>query len=72
MAWDTHARRKIDLVGRKDDGDKVIAHEFDFSMRNQVWSHNSCAAEGLNPVLCCSIVADELRLASQKLIMPVC
>lgn len=23
MAWDTHARRRIDLVGRKDDGDKV-------------------------------------------------
>lgn len=36
MAWDTHARRRIDLVGRKDDGDKVIAHEFDFSVKNQV------------------------------------
>lgn len=36
MAWDTFARRRIDLVGRKDDGDKVIAHEFDFSIRNQV------------------------------------
>ncbi len=36
MAWDTHARRRIDLVGRKDDGDKVIAHEFDFDVKNQV------------------------------------
>lgn len=36
MAWDTHARRKIDLVGRKDAGDQVIAHEFDFSVKNQV------------------------------------
>ncbi|KIY95387.1 ribonuclease Z [Monoraphidium neglectum] len=36
MAWDTAARRHIDLVGRKDDGDKVIAREFDFSKVNQV------------------------------------
>ncbi|WIA34413.1 hypothetical protein OEZ86_012748 [Tetradesmus obliquus] len=36
MAWDTHARRRIDLVGRKDDGDKVIAHEFDYRVKNQV------------------------------------
>lgn len=36
LAWDTHARRRIDLVGRKDDGDKVIAHEFDYSIKNQV------------------------------------
>jgi len=31
MAWDTFSRRRIDLVGRQDDGDRVIAHEFDFS-----------------------------------------
>lgn len=36
LAWDTHARRRIDLVGRKDDGDKVIAHEFDYAVKNQV------------------------------------
>ncbi len=36
LAWDTFARRRIDLVGRKDDGDKVIAHEFDFSKVRQV------------------------------------
>lgn len=41
MAWDTHSRRKIDLVGRSDDGDKVIAHEFDHTVRNQlIYSHN--------------------------------
>jgi hypothetical protein len=68
MAWDTHARRKIDLVGRKDDGDKVIAHEFDFSIRNQVWSQRF-AAEDLNPVMYCPHVAQQPRLAlcgSQK------
>lgn len=47
MAWDTHARRRIDLVGRKDDGDKVIAHEFDFSIENQV---------GLWPSLKCIVI----------------
>ncbi|KAK9811899.1 hypothetical protein WJX72_012114 [[Myrmecia] bisecta] len=36
LAWDTHSRRKIDLVGRIDKGDKVIAHEFDYSVENQV------------------------------------
>ncbi|KAF6254071.1 Metallo-hydrolase/oxidoreductase [Scenedesmus sp. NREL 46B-D3] len=36
MAWDTHARRRIDLVGRKDDGDKVVVHEFDHRVKNQV------------------------------------
>ncbi|DBA94973.1 TPA: hypothetical protein ACH3X1_002498 [Trebouxia sp. C0004] len=41
MAWDTLSRRRIDLVGRHDDGDKVIAHEFDFSVPNQlIYSHN--------------------------------
>lgn len=36
MAWDTAARRHIDLVGRTDDGDKVVAHEFDWSLEKQV------------------------------------
>lgn len=36
MAWDTHARRRIDLVGRTDDGDKVVVHEFNFTVKNQV------------------------------------
>ncbi|KAK9813508.1 hypothetical protein WJX73_003209 [Symbiochloris irregularis] len=36
LAWDTHSRRKIDLIGRSDDGDKVIAHEFDYAAKNQV------------------------------------
>lgn len=41
MAWDTFSRRRIDLVGRKDDGDQVIAHEFDFSVPNQlIYSRN--------------------------------
>ena len=41
MAWDTFSRRRIDLVGRQDDGDKVIAHEFDFSIPNQlIYSRN--------------------------------
>ncbi|DBA85336.1 TPA: hypothetical protein ACH3X2_006023 [Trebouxia sp. C0005] len=41
MAWDTFSRRRIDLVGRQDDGDKVIAHEFDFSVPNQlIYSRN--------------------------------
>ncbi len=30
LAWDHHARRKIDMVDRQDEkGDVVIAHEFD-------------------------------------------
>jgi hypothetical protein len=36
LAWDTAARRRIDLVGRQDDGDKVVAHEFDYKVVNQV------------------------------------
>lgn len=41
MAWDTFSRRRIDLVGRKDDGDQVIVHEFDFSVPNQlIYSRN--------------------------------
>jgi hypothetical protein len=38
LAWDTFARRRIDLVGRTDDGDQVIAHEFDFLVENQARS----------------------------------
>ena len=41
LAWDQVARRKIDLVGRSDDGDKVIAHEFDYTIANQlIYSRN--------------------------------
>lgn len=41
MAWDTFSRRRIDLVGRTDDGDQVIAHEFDFSVPDQlIYSRN--------------------------------
>ena len=41
MAWDTASRRKIDLIGREDDGDQVVAHEFDYSIRNQlIYSRN--------------------------------
>lgn len=41
MAWDTFSRRRIDLAGRQDDGDKVIAHEFDFSVPDQlIYSRN--------------------------------
>jgi hypothetical protein len=36
LAWDTFARQRIDMVGRKDDGDKVIAHEFDASKPNNL------------------------------------
>lgn len=36
MNWDTVSRRRIDLIGRKDRGDEVLVHEFDFSKRNQV------------------------------------
>jgi len=35
-SWDTVSRRRIDLIGRKDRGDQVEVHEFDFSKRNQV------------------------------------
>ncbi len=38
LAWDTFARRRVDLIGRKDRGDEIIAHEFDFSIKNQVSS----------------------------------
>ena len=41
MAWDTVSRRKINLIGREDDGDQVVAHEFDHSTPNQlVYSRN--------------------------------
>ena len=35
LAWDTYSRRRIDMVERKDHGDEVIAHEFDYSVKNQ-------------------------------------
>ena len=37
MAWDTFARKRVDMIGRKDHGDEVVAHEFDFSIKKQVW-----------------------------------
>ena len=37
LAWDTLARRRVDMIGRKDKGDELIAHEFDYSVENQVW-----------------------------------
>ena len=37
MAWDTFARKRVDMIGRKDHGDEVVAHEFDFSIEKQVW-----------------------------------
>ena len=41
MAWDTASRRKIDLVGRTDHGDEVIAHEFEHSIPDQlIYSRN--------------------------------
>lgn len=39
LAWDTYARRRIDFVGREDEGDKVIAHEFDATVvRNLIYN----------------------------------
>jgi hypothetical protein len=45
LAWDTAARRRIDLVGRRDDGDKVVAHEFDHRVVNQVGAAGLCTRE---------------------------
>ena len=36
LAWDTFARRRVDMIGRKDKGDTVIAHEFDYKIEKQV------------------------------------
>jgi hypothetical protein len=36
LAWDTFARRRVDMIGRKDKGDTVIAHEFDYTIEKQV------------------------------------
>ena len=36
LAWDTFARHRVDMIGRKDHGDRVIAHEFDYSIKQQV------------------------------------
>jgi hypothetical protein len=36
LAWDTFARQRVDMIGRKDHGDRVIAHEFDYSIKQQV------------------------------------
>ncbi|KAK9908353.1 hypothetical protein WJX75_006483 [Coccomyxa subellipsoidea] len=41
LAWDTLSRRRINLIGRKDDGDQLIAHEFDYSVEKQlIYSQN--------------------------------
>lgn len=41
LAWDTFARRRVDMIGRKDKGDTVIAHEFDYSIEKQlIYSRN--------------------------------
>ncbi|EIE20382.1 Metallo-hydrolase/oxidoreductase [Coccomyxa subellipsoidea C-169] len=36
LAWDTFARRRVDMIGREDHGDEVITHEFDYSVEKQV------------------------------------
>eukprot|EP00884_Botryococcus_braunii_P014854 jgi/Botrbrau1/2336/Bobra.39_1s0025.1 len=36
LSWDSESRRRVNLVGRHDDGDKLITHEFDYAVRNQV------------------------------------
>ena len=36
LNWDTVSRRRIDLIGRKDRGDQVVVHEFDFAKKRQV------------------------------------
>lgn len=36
LNWDTVSRHRIDLIGRKDRGDQVVVHEFDFSKKSQV------------------------------------
>ena len=36
LNWDTVSRRRIDLIGRKDCGDQVVVHEFDFAKKRQV------------------------------------
>lgn len=41
LAWDTFARRRVDMIGRKDKGDTVIAHEFDYKIEKQVHKHLS-------------------------------
>lgn len=41
LAWDTFARRRVDMIGRVDHGDEVIAHEFDYSIEKQlIYSRN--------------------------------
>jgi hypothetical protein len=42
LAWDTFARKRIDMVGRKDRGDELIAHEFNATIVNNV-VYNRCA-----------------------------
>ena len=36
LAWDTHARHRIDMIDRKDRGDQVVVHEFDHSVKKQI------------------------------------
>ena len=53
LAWDTFARRRVDMIGRVDHGDEVIAHEFDYSVEKQV-SHRAFYPQPLSaPVSCC-------------------
>lgn len=53
LAWDTFARRRVDMIGRVDHGDEVIAHEFDYSVEKQV-SHQPFYPQPLSAlVFCC-------------------
>ena len=49
LAWDTFARQRVDMIGRKDHGDRVIAHEFDYSIKQQVGSAAPFAMPGAQP-----------------------
>jgi hypothetical protein len=51
LNWDTVSRRRIDLIGRKDHGDQVVVHEFDFAKKQQVVYEHKVRR---NPLCCCS------------------
>ena len=67
LAWDTFARRRVDMIGRKDKGDTVIAHEFDYEIEKQV--HNALPARAHSPLTVVQISQCTVQVATQSSIL---
>lgn len=67
LAWDTFARRRVDMIGRKDKGDTVIAHEFDYKIEKQV--HNTLLKHVNSPLAVALISQCTVQRATQSSIL---